>query len=100
MVLFPPPRSHEMGLFASPARGRNGRRGGARQSIQRRPFFHNSLPLSMLLLEDRCLPSATLYTDQADYHPEETVLLTGNDFAPGATLQIQVTRPDGSIVLG
>src|SRR5262245_32737965 len=62
--------------------------------------WRHVLPLSLQPLEDRSLPSATLYTDKADYHPEETVLISGTEFQPGAVLQIQVIRPDGSIVKG
>src|SRR5437016_3590210 len=57
-------------------------------------------------LEDRTLLSAvpaslgTLTTDQADYHPEQTVTLSGDGFQANADLFVQVIRPDGSIVHG
>jgi hypothetical protein len=41
-----------------------------------------------------------LSTDKEDYHPEETVILTGTGFAPNAIYTIAVTRPDGSVVIG
>ncbi|MBI5951934.1 MAG: VWA domain-containing protein [Chloroflexi bacterium] len=42
----------------------------------------------------------TLTTDKADYMPDEVVTITGSGFQPLATLDIPVTRPNGSIVKG
>src|SRR5262245_60783300 len=39
-------------------------------------------------------------TDKADYAPEETVTVTGGGFAPNASYDVAVIRPDGSIVKG
>jgi uncharacterized surface anchored protein len=41
-----------------------------------------------------------LSTDKEDYHPEETVVITGTGFVPNAIYTIAVTRPDGSVVIG
>ncbi|MDO8614304.1 MAG: hypothetical protein Q7T33_01030 [Dehalococcoidia bacterium] len=39
-------------------------------------------------------------TDKADYHPSETVIITGGGFAPGTYYDVPVIRPDGSVVKG
>src|SRR5262245_51939407 len=39
-------------------------------------------------------------TDQADYSPEQIVTVSGNGFAPSASYDVVVIRPDGSIVKG
>ncbi len=44
--------------------------------------------------------SATVTTDKPDYAPSETVVITGAGFGPGDVLDVVVTRPDGSIVIG
>ena len=45
-------------------------------------------------------PNPTLTTDKADYAPNETVHITGADFAPLVDYDIVVIRPDGSIIKG
>jgi hypothetical protein len=42
----------------------------------------------------------TVTTDKADYAPEETVHIGGTGYAAACTVQIEVTRPDGTIVQG
>ncbi|HJX05870.1 MAG TPA: hypothetical protein VJ461_04105, partial [Candidatus Nanoarchaeia archaeon] len=47
--------------------------------------------------------TGTIYkvcTELDDYSPESTVFVKGNWFAPETSLQVRVTRPDGSIVNG
>ncbi len=45
-------------------------------------------------------PLPTLTTDKPDYAPEETVHISGTDFAPDVAYDMPVIRPDGSIVKG
>ena len=49
-----------------------------------------------------CPPTGneTVSTDKADYAPGEVVLITGTGYAAACDVVVQVTRPDGSIVLG
>lgn len=47
-------------------------------------------------LESRLLLSAWVATDQVDYSPGETAIITGSGFAPGETVQLQVAHTDGS----
>jgi hypothetical protein len=42
----------------------------------------------------------SIWTDKADYAPNETVTIYGSGFAPGASYDVPVIRPDGSIVTG
>ena len=44
--------------------------------------------------------SPTVWTDKADYWPEETVTITGTGFNPGQSYDIIVIRPDYSVVTG
>ena len=41
--------------------------------------------------------NAQIWTDKADYAPEETVIIYGSGFLPDATITITVTRPDSSV---
>src|SRR5436190_689334 len=76
---------------------RNPAQPGGRKRVWR---AGRSLPLSVELLETRVVPSATVFTDKADYHPEETVSIFGDGYDAGSALTMQVIRPDGSIVHG
>lgn len=38
-----------------------------------------------------------IWTDKADYSPEQTVVIYGSDFTPEATVHITLERPDGHI---
>jgi len=40
---------------------------------------------------------ATIWTDQPDYCPEETVTISGSGFLAGATVTVVITRPDSTI---
>ena len=42
----------------------------------------------------------TVTTDKADYHPSDTVIITGGGFAPNTFYDVPVVRPDGSVVKG
>jgi hypothetical protein len=42
----------------------------------------------------------SIWTDKADYAPEETVHVSGSGFDHDTSLTIKVTRPDGSVVTG
>ena len=46
------------------------------------------------------LTNPTLATDKPDYHPEETVHITGSGYDAGAAYAVPVMRPDGSMVRG
>ncbi len=46
------------------------------------------------------IPTPTITTDKEDYAPEETVLISGKDFAANAPLLVKVIRPDNSVVTG
>src|SRR5574342_879119 len=39
---------------------------------------------------------ATITTDKADYHPEETVIINGTWFLADTIVTVAVTRPDGN----
>jgi hypothetical protein len=43
---------------------------------------------------------ATLATDKPDYQPGEIVHLTGTGYSAGASYDVPVRRPDGSIIIG
>src|SRR5262245_30569299 len=60
-------------------------------SQRRRPY---SLPVERL--EDRLVPSAAVWTDKLDYHPDETAIITGSQFGVGETVQLQVLHTDGT----
>jgi hypothetical protein len=42
----------------------------------------------------------TVTTDQADYFPNQTVVVTGTDFEPNPAYDVPIIRPNGSIVFG
>ncbi len=42
----------------------------------------------------------TVATDKADYPPESTVHMSGSGYAANCQVMVEVTRPDGSVVLG
>jgi hypothetical protein len=61
-------------------------------------------PVRLLLerMEDRTVPAAIVLTDQQDYAPGSTALITAtsdggpdHNFAVGETIQFRVTRTDG-----
>src|SRR5262245_53442606 len=52
-------------------------------------------PLLVETLEDRLVPSASLWTDKPDYAPGATALISGSGFQVGETVQLQVVRTDG-----
>ncbi|MGH8975051.1 MAG: prealbumin-like fold domain-containing protein, partial [Acidimicrobiia bacterium] len=58
------------------------------------------LCLSSLAIAPSMAAVPTLATDKPDYHPEETVHITGTGYEPGATYDVPVMRPDGSMVRG
>jgi hypothetical protein len=43
---------------------------------------------------------ASIWTDKADYQPEEAVYISGEGFQGSATVSIRVTRPDSTIETG
>jgi hypothetical protein len=47
-------------------------------------------------LEDRQLLSVMVATDQTDYAPGSTALITGSGFQPGDTINLQVVHTDGN----
>jgi hypothetical protein len=49
-----------------------------------------------LLLSAHAALSATVTTDETDYPPGGTVYITGNGFAPGETVELQVLHVDGA----
>ncbi|HEY1379352.1 MAG TPA: LamG-like jellyroll fold domain-containing protein, partial [Gemmataceae bacterium] len=53
------------------------------------------LPLRLERLEDLALPSATVFTDHADYGPGQTALITASGFQVGETvrLNVDITAP-------
>jgi hypothetical protein len=53
-------------------------------------------------VDDVCAASGneSVTTDNDDYPPESTVLVSGSGYGPGCRLLVEVTRPDGSIVRG
>ena len=59
-------------------------------------------PLDNPVTETSCSAtgSESLATDKEDYHPEETVQVSGAGFGMGCDVVIKVTRPDGSVVKG
>src|SRR5262249_19145484 len=46
-------------------------------------------------LEDRLVPSVSLWTDKPDYSPGQIAIIGGSGFQVGETVQIQVIRTDG-----
>ncbi len=68
-------------------------------------LFDIVIILTMVLSGPLSVSAATLaeggpmlFTDKADYAPEEVVLVTGVGFTSGVTYALPVRRPDGSIV--
>src|SRR5262249_45126086 len=47
-------------------------------------------------LEDRTLLSVSVATDQTDYAPGATALISGNGFQPGDSITLQVVHTDGN----
>jgi hypothetical protein len=46
-------------------------------------------------LEIRLVPSATVWTDKLDYHPDSTAVINASGFAIGETVRLQVLHTDG-----
>lgn len=67
------------------------------QSARRRNA-RRALPtaISCEALESRLLLSAWVATDQSDYAPGETAIITGGGFAPGETVALQAVHADSS----
>jgi|GEM_PF-3925560 len=61
------------------------------------PSFIKILPLAFLLLlgNSNAMGQATLSTDQPDYYPGSTVIITGSGFQPFESVQCQVQHTDG-----
>lgn len=53
-----------------------------------------------VVAEESAELNPSISTDKADYAPEETVKITGENFPVNTTLIIKITRPDGSVVKG
>src|SRR5262245_59460649 len=68
------------------------RRGfGLRSSANRQPAGRkSSTNLLVERLEDRWLPSASVFTNKPDYAPGETALINGEGFQVGETVNLQV----------
>ena len=47
-------------------------------------------------LEARTTPTASVFTDLADYAPGSTALISAQDFAPGSTVEFQVLHVNGN----
>src|SRR5438034_1169074 len=45
----------------------------------------------------RATGDATIWTDKADYHPEEVVTIFGSGFAGDSAVSVSVTRPNGQV---
>ena len=56
---------------------------------------HRRRPI-LEFLEDRQLLSVMVMTDQTDYAPGSTALISGNGFQPGDAITLQVTHTDGN----
>lgn len=41
--------------------------------------------------------SARIWTDEADYSPEETVAIYGAGFLPDTAVSLEITRPDSTV---
>src|SRR5213594_2312208 len=59
-----------------------------------------SLALVFFLASGVLMAQPSVWTDKADYSPGETVTIFGADFSAGASIDVVVIRPDGSIVMG
>lgn len=75
---------------------------GKRSATRRRGSTHaranRKTGRSALVLENleaRTTPTASVFTDLADYAPGETALITAQGFAPGSTLELQVIHVSG-----
>src|SRR5436309_210887 len=79
-------------------------RGGVPGLPWRRPVVGLSLfaliAISFLLAVSSGSAAPAVTTDKADYYSNETAIITGTGFAPGASYDIPVIRPNGSIVKG
>ncbi|MFL5340441.1 MAG: beta strand repeat-containing protein, partial [Gemmataceae bacterium] len=53
--------------------------------------------LGVDLLETRLVPSATILTNQLDYAPGSTAIITGSGFQPGESVHLEVLRSDGTV---
>jgi uncharacterized repeat protein (TIGR01451 family) len=51
------------------------------------------LVLSMILIAPKTHAAATIWTDKADYIPEDTVIISGSGFSPNIQVTISITRP-------
>src|SRR5262245_33794866 len=72
---------------------------GARRSFARHtfPFLNRALLACAVVVGLRLgAAAAEVSTDQADYAPGMTALITGNGFAPGESVVLQVAHNDGT----
>jgi hypothetical protein len=76
----------------SPTGTSRGRR--IRQIADARKAWRHKRSLRLEALESRMLLSASVATDQTDYGPGETAILTASGFAAGETVQFQVLHVD------
>src|SRR5262245_1929127 len=71
--------------FARTPRTRRASRKTAAARTMRRPW-------ALLRLEDRLVPTATVWTDKLDYAPGSTAQILGDGWQLGETVQLQVLR--------
>ncbi len=56
-----------------------------------------SIVATPVMAEDSAVSSPRIWTDKADYAPEETVTIYGTGFAPNSPITVNVIRPDGHV---
>src|SRR5262245_44571480 len=58
---------------------------------------HRTSDLNSTLLSSIQSAQAEVWTDKADYNPEDTVKITGTGFAASETVTLQVKHTDGTV---
>jgi len=66
-------------------------------------FHITLLPIAFLILLTISVlkpvkaSQVSIWTDKADYSPEQTVLISGSSFLADSSIQIDITRPDSIV---
>jgi hypothetical protein len=71
------------------------RKSGARRTQKQASKPHRSHRMTVEHLEDRVVPSTSVWTDKPDYAPGSTAVINGSGFQVGEAVHLEVLRSDG-----
>src|SRR6266498_66394 len=70
---------------------------GARRTKKQASKPHRSHRMKVEQLEERMVPSASIWTDKPDYAPGSTAVINGSGFQVGEAVHLEVLRTDGVV---